>query len=201
MTVGRENQNGIGAIPDEPDEHLLARIADMRDRQAFVTLFHRYASSLKWFMVRGGLQVGEAEEATQDVLVSIWRRASQFDAAKAGARSWIYAIARNRRIDSLRKRARPSPDPEDPLFKPDPDPSAETLLAHQDRDGAVRVAITDLTPDQRETIRLSFYDGLSHSEIAAQLDVPLGTIKSRLRLAFGKLRVSLGDGFDEELTE
>ncbi len=188
------------AEPDPAgDEALLARVA-AGDRAAFAALFARYAGRIKGFLIRSGFPPAEADEAAQEVMLSIWRRADSFDPARAGAATWIYAIARNRRVDMLRRR-RPEPDPEDPLFAPDPEPQPAATAQRRDRDRAVRAAMTGLTEEQRLVVRLAFYDGLSHGEIAAMIDAPLGTVKSRIRLAMGRLRAALGDGFAEELLD
>jgi RNA polymerase sigma-70 factor (ECF subfamily) len=194
-------QLGADAIsaPEETDELLLLRVA-ARDRAAFAALFRRYAGRVKAFLARSGFRGGEADEGAQEVMLAVWRRADSFDPARAGAATWIYAIARNRRIDMLRRR-RPEPDPEDPLFRPDPEPAAEAAAAARDRDRAIAAALAALSADQREVVRLAFYDGLSHAEIAALLDAPLGTVKSRLRLAMTRLRGALGADFAEELRD
>jgi RNA polymerase sigma-70 factor (ECF subfamily) len=187
------------APPDDGDEALLARVSQ-GDRAAFAALFGRYAGRVKGFLIRSGFPPAEADEAAQEVMLSVWRRADSFDPAKAGAATWIYAIARNRRVDMLRRR-RPEPDPDDPLFAPEPEPQPAAAAARRDRDRAVRAALADLNEEQRLVVRLAFYDGLSHGEIAAMIDAPLGTVKSRIRLAMGRLRGALGDGFSEELLD
>ncbi|MEL7416796.1 MAG: sigma-70 family RNA polymerase sigma factor, partial [Pseudomonadota bacterium] len=115
------------------------------------------------------------------------------------ASTWIFAIARNRRIDLIRKTARREPDPEDPLFERDPDPDGMVLLSLQERQRIIREAIQELPQDQQDVLRIAFFEGLSHGECAEALDVPLGTVKSRIRLAFRKLREALGEDFVEEL--
>ncbi|MEO1689366.1 MAG: sigma-70 family RNA polymerase sigma factor, partial [Pseudomonadota bacterium] len=142
----------------------------------------------------------EAEEdASHGFFGRLWRRAGQYDAAKAGVSTWIFAIARNRRIDLIRRQARPAPDPEDPLFQPDPEPDPADTAAAAARDARVREALGALSEDQREVVRLAFYGGLTQTEIAESVGAPLGTVKSRLRLAFGRLRAALGDDFEQEL--
>lgn len=192
---------GSGAEDARTDEALLADIAGARDRMAFAELFRRYAGRVKAVLIRAGSSPDQAEEAAQEVMVTLWRRAETFDPAKAAARSWIYAIARNRRIDLIRRASRPEPDPEDPLFRPDPEATPEQALAGADRDARVREALSRLSEDQLEVVRLAFFAGLSHSEIAQRLDAPLGTVKSRLRLSFQRLRDELGPEFAGELTE
>ena len=194
---GAPNPSASGDAPS--DAQLLARLAAADDREAFAELFARYAGRIRAFLLRGGASPDIAEEATQDVMVAVWRRASTYDPAKAGASTWIYAIARNRRIDLIRRQMRPAPDPEDPLFRPDPPQTPESAAAQSDRDARVRAALAGLNEEQLRAVRLTFYSGLTQAEIAEATGVPLGTVKSRLRLAFARLRAELGDAFTVEL--
>jgi RNA polymerase sigma-70 factor (ECF subfamily) len=141
--------------------------------------------------IRTGRQV-RAEEMAQDVLLAVWRKAAQYDPDRATAAAWIFTIARNLRIDALRRSrlALPPPDPSD---EPAPVPLADSLLAAEDRARRLRAALEDLRPEQVESLRLAFFEDRSHSEIERLLGVPLGTVKSRLRLAMTKLRAALGD--------
>ena len=183
------------------DEDLLAAIAGQADRAAFAELFGRFAGRVKAFVMRGGMPAELAEEIAQEVMVTVWRKAASFDASRAGASTWIFTIARNRKIDVVRRQSRPEPDPEDPLYSPDPPEDPASALAARDRDAHVRAALAGLNEDQQAVIRLAFFAGLSHGEVAARLDVPLGTVKSRLRLAFGRLRDTLGAEFSLELVD
>lgn len=183
------------------DEELLARIASHRDKVAFALLFGRYGLRIKAFMIRTGATPDAAEEAAQETLLAVWRRAETFDPARASAPAWLFAIARNKRIDLLRRNARPEPDPEEPSLWPEPEPAQDHALSAKDRDARVRAALTDLNAEQRAVVVLSFYEGLAHSEIAERLQLPLGTVKSRLRLAFGKLRGALGIESRDELRD
>lgn len=203
MSDGQSEDSAAPAADGEPpsDEALLQAIAGARDRLAFAELFRRYAGRIKGVLMRAGAPADAAEEAVQEVMVTLWRRAETFDPAKAAARSWIYAIARNKRIDLIRRASRPEPDPEDPMFRPDPEPAPEARLAGADRDQRVREALGTLPEDQLEVIRLAFFAGLSHGEIAERLDTPLGTVKSRVRLAFRRLRGALGADFGAELRD
>lgn len=177
---------------------LLALIAQ-EDRLAFKELFVRFAGRIKAFLMRWGMAADQAEEASQEIMVSIWRRADQFDPARAGATTWIFAIARNRRIDIIRRNTRPEPDPNDPLFVPDPAPGGIEALSAQDREGVIKTGLENLPEAQKEILRLCFFEGMSHGECAEHLEVPLGTVKSRIRLAFTKLREVLGEDVVEEL--
>lgn len=183
------------------DEALVRAIAGAADRAAFAELFGRYAGRVKGFMIKAGAPPDLAEEVAQEVMVTVWRKAGTFDGERASAATWIYTIARNRRIDLIRRAKRPQPDPDDPTFVPEPEPDPAETMASVDRDTRVRAALEDLSTDQREVIELSFFAGLSHGEIAQEIDAPLGTVKSRLRLAFSKLRGALGEGFSGELRD
>lgn len=183
------------------DEDLLAAIAERADRGAFAELFERYAGRIKAFLMKSRTDPGTAEEIAQEVMVTVWRKAASFDRSKASAATWVYTIARNRRIDHLRKQARPEPDPADPHFQPEPEVSAERAVANAARDTRVREALAALTEEQREVVQLAFFSGLSHGEIAEELGAPLGTVKSRLRLSFARLRGELGTEFAGELAD
>ncbi len=183
------------------DEVLLAAVSARRDKAAFVELFGRYAGRVKAFLLRAGAPEGVAEEAAQEVMILLWRRAHLFDPAKAKAATWIFTIARNKRIDLARREARLRQEVDDPTLIQDPAPAAERTVAGADRDAAVRAALSALSEDQRTVVRLAFFSDMTHPEIAERLGLPLGTVKSRLRLAFSKLRAELGPAFSMELTD
>lgn len=191
-------QTAVSAPIEPSDADLIQRIS-AQDRTAFATLFHRYAGRVKGFLIRWGMAPDQAEEAAQEVMVSVWRRAASFDAEKAAVSTWIFAIARNRRIDMIRKATRREPDPDDPLWQKDPEPDSATIYSAEERALLVRKALAELPAAQADLLKLSFYEGLSHGECAERLSLPLGTVKSRIRLAFAKLRDTLGDGIVEEL--
>lgn len=170
---------------------LIEKIAESQDRDAFAALFAHFAPRLKGYLLRLGASDGQAEEVLQEALLTVWRKAHLFDRKKAAASTWIFTIARNRRIDILRKKKFPEIDAEDPSLVPDAPraPDEEVIEAHEG--AAVRVALEKLPDEQRELVRLAFYNGWSHSKIAADTNLPLGTVKSRLRLAFSRLRNEL----------
>ena len=193
-------ENDDDTLPDAlTDADLIRSIAERRDKTAFRALYERYAGRIKGAMIKGGAQSDEADEAAQEAMLAIWRKADTYDPARASAAAWIFTIARNRRIDMIRRQSRPTPDPNDPLYTPDPPVPPEAAVAAARRDARVRDALSDLSYDQRLAVHLAFYEGLSQSEVAARMDSPIGTVKSRLRLAVRKLRAALGDSFKEEL--
>lgn len=167
------------------------------DRAAFGQLFGFYAPRVKSYLLRLGLDPALAEETAQEVMVAVWRKASSFDAAQASVSTWIFRIARNRRIDLYRRDQRAALDAEDPMLAPVGDAAPDAALEGGQRDAAVRAALDALPEDQRALVREAFYEELSHSEIAEKTGVPLGTVKSRLRLAFAKLRLRLNETFEE----
>ena len=181
------------------DAKLILRIAKDRDRDAFRELYERYAGRIKGAMIRSGARNDEADETAQEAMLAIWRKADTFDPARAPASAWIFTIARNRRIDMIRKTNRPMPDPNDPLYAPDPPTPAEAEVAIEMRNAKVRDALSSLSTDQRTAVHLAFFEGLSHAEVAKSMDTPVGTVKSRLRLAAARLRGALGNEFKEEL--
>ena len=162
-----------------------------QDRQAFASLFHFYAPRVKAYLLRLNAPDSLAEELTQEVMLTVWRKAAQFDRSQASASTWIFRIARNRRIDAARRAAKPDLDGEDPALQP-PEQEAPDEAAHASaREAHVRDALADLPDEQVALLRMAFFDGLSHRDIADRVGVPLGTVKSRLRLAFDKLRKRL----------
>ena len=184
----------------EPDDAaLIRRIAEARDKEAFSALFRRYAGKIRGALVKAGARPDEADEAAQEAMLAVWRKAGSFDPARAPASAWIFAIARNRRIDMIRRSRRPEPDPEDPLFQPEPPRSAAAAIAERERDGALAAPVAARSEPQRDGVRRAFFVGLGHPEIAARLGLPLGTVKSRLRLAGERLRAALGAEFAREM--
>jgi RNA polymerase sigma-70 factor, ECF subfamily len=171
---------------------LIAAIALQQDRAAFATLFTYFAPRVKTYLQRRGGDASQAEELAQEVMLTMWRKAAQYDPARATAAAWIFAIARNLWIDARRRGRLSLPQP-DPTDEPPPESPADDLLVAEDRSRRLQAALRDLRPEQMESLRLAFFDDRSHSEIEQLLGVPLGTVKSRLRLAMSRLRTALGD--------
>lgn len=172
---------------------LIEAIAQRRDRKAFVDLFDFYAPRIKTFLMKRGTSADVAEELAQEALLVVWRRASTYDSSKASASTWILTIARNLRIDQFRREQRMAKNDDVELNDADEPPRPDELLVASDSDKHVRDALRQLPPDQLRVVELSFFEGKAHGEIASLLQLPLGTVKSRLRLAFGRLRGLLGD--------
>jgi len=170
---------------------LIVAVATRGDRSAFAALFAHFAPRVKSYMLRLGAAPEAAEELAQETLLTVWRKAALFDPARAGASTWIFAIARNLRIDAVRRERRPAieDDPSDGRAEVEPD----ALVAAAERGERLREAIAALPPDQAEVVRLSFFQDKPHSEVARDLGLPLGTVKSRLRLALARLRGQVED--------
>jgi len=172
---------------------LLEAVGRRRDKAAFAALFQYYAPRVKAFLRRMAADDALAEEIAQDVMVTVWRKAEQFDARQASASTWIFRIARNRRIDAARRAARPDLDGNDEAFQPSAPAAPDDALEAAETEGRVREALKNLPPEQIRLVTLAYYEGLSHTEIAECTNLPLGTVKSRIRLAFNKLRGLLSD--------
>ena len=170
---------------------LIEQIAQHRDREAFAELFAYYAPRVKGYLMRLGSSDGQAEEVTQEAMLAVWNKAHMFDAKKAAVSTWIFTIARNRRVDILRSQKDPELDANDPALIGDApaQPDEEVIEAREGEE--VREALQKLPTEQKELVRLAFYNGWSHAKIAEQSNLPLGTVKSRLRLAFSRLRDAL----------
>lgn len=188
---------GAAARTDEQDRAVLsdwlAAVGRERDREAFVRLFAYYAPRLKTYLRRLGADDQTADDLVQEAMLAVWHKADAYDPARATAGTWIFTIARNLRIDRLRREKRPEIDPDDPLLVAAPPPAADDALAAGQSGARIRAALASLPADQAEVISLSFYEDIPHAEIAARLGLPLGTVKSRLRLAMKRIRGLLGD--------
>jgi len=170
---------------------LLADVAERRDRHAFARLYRHFAPRVKGYVMRLGTDPAAAEDLAQDVMMTVWRRAEQFDGKKASLSTWIFTIARNRRIDVLRRERRPEIDPNDPMLVREPNAPADQEIDTAKRHRTLREAVTTLPAEQAELLRVAYFEDQSHSKIAERFGLPLGTVKSRLRLALAKLRPAL----------
>ena len=175
------------ALDREALADLVEAIALHADRAAFASLFRHFAPKIKGYLVKLGAG-GQAEELTQEVMLTVWRKAASFDRKQASVSTWLFTVARNRRIDAIRKERRPELDPQDPMLVPAAPQAADERLEAIEREARVSQAIKVLPAEQAELLRQAFYLAKSHSEIASEMKLPLGTVKSRLRLAFGRLR-------------
>jgi RNA polymerase sigma-70 factor (ECF subfamily) len=162
-------------------------VAQTRDRAQFAELFAYFAPRLKSFFLRMGVPAGVAEDLAQDTMLAVWNKAAQFDPVRASASTWIFTIARNLRIDLKRRERDPNTLAE--FFELTPEPLASEQMIAAERETRVRTALAELSQEQATVIRLSFFDERAHGEIARVLNIPLGTVKSRMRLAMNRLRM------------
>ena len=172
--------------------NLIEAIAARQDRTAFASLFRHFGPRIRAFLMRGGADAEAAQEAAQEAMILVWRKAASFDRSRASAATWIYTIARNKRIDLIRRSARPAIETEDWLtvFAPEADDADKSVLAGQTY-MRVQELLRDLSADQLTVIRMAFFEDKTHTAIAEELRLPLGTVKSRIRLALGRLREAL----------
>lgn len=173
---------------------LIEAVAAGADRQAFAELFQHFAPRLKAFIMRQGGDPAAAEELAQEAMLSVWRRASTFDRARASASTWVFTILRNKRIDMLRRQAAPHVGLEAVAERADEGALPDDDYAAGQAGDMLRTAMTDLPAEQAEVVRKAFYEDKSHSEIAKELEIPLGTVKSRIRQALARLRAAVPEG-------
>ena len=171
---------------------LLTDIGQHQSAEAFSTVYNHFAGRVKSFLIGKGINDDTAEELMQEVMLAVWRRACTFDQSKAAASTWIFTIARNRRIDHLRGTPRIEIELEDSLLQLESDdPSLEQQLDLWQDATRVHGAMAKLPVDQRKVLHLSFFKGQSHGDIATRLGLPIGTVKSRIRLAMRSIRNTL----------
>lgn len=191
MSQAEQQTAAADGLPDLVG--MLVAISERQDRAAFSGLFSHFAPRVKAYLIRHGATNETAEELAQETLLRVWRKAHLFDPNVAAPSTWIFRIARNLRIDRIRRERRPEFDPEDPALVRDADPAADQQIETSQEGARIRAAIDLLPPDQKQAIVLSFFEDKPHSEIADELGLPLGTVKSRIRLAFARVRQTLGD--------
>jgi RNA polymerase sigma-70 factor (ECF subfamily) len=189
MTVPRAV---AGATPDELAD-LVQAIVERRDQSAFAALFDYYSPRVKAYLKRLGTSDGMAEEVAQEAMLTVWRKAEAYDRHKATVGTWIFTIARNLRTDMWRRERHRDLDPTDPRISPEPAVMPDREVEAAREEAQVRAALKSLPDVQTKIIALAFYEGKSHGDIAAALSIPLGTVKSRMRLAFLKLRGLVGE--------
>lgn len=162
------------------------RVKEHQDKQAFAELFRHFAPRVKAFLMKSGAEVTLAEECAQEVMATLWTKAHLFDPTRANVSTWVFTIARNKKIDALRRQRRP--EPEDLTWGPEAEPDQADVMSIRQESEQLAKAVADLPEKQRELIERAYFGDLSHSEIAEETGLPLGTIKSRIRLALEKLR-------------
>jgi RNA polymerase sigma-70 factor (ECF subfamily) len=172
---------------------LLQRVAERSDPAAFRDLYETFGPRVKAYMMRKGADAGTAEDLAQETLLTVWRKAALYAGDKGSMTTWVFTIARNLRIDRLRRETPWQELPEAHLAQASGDALPDEVLAEKERQVRVRSALAALPEDQRQVVTLAYLEGLSQSEISTQLSLPLGTVKSRMRIAYQKVRTALED--------
>ena len=177
------------------DKDLVSAIRD-RDRMALEALYARYSGAVYGLAMRMLRDAGAAEEVAQDTFFNIWRRAGSYESPRGSVTAWLFGIARNRAIDELRKKRRAADRVQSgvdlsarPAETRDSDPTEYAAVRHEGR--RVRAALATLRPEQRQVVALAYFGGMTQTQISQELDQPLGTVKTRMRLAIKKLRRAL----------
>ena len=179
-------------------DELLVRVGRDRDKSAFAELFDYFAPRVKSFLLRFGTDMSLAEEIAQEAMIMVWRRAETYDPRQSAASTWIFTIARNKRIDRLRRENRPVPDMTDPAVMPESIETGEIQVARMQQEKKIRHALKNLPEEQAKMIFSAYYEEKSHREIAEESGVALGTVKSRIRLALNRMRAQIDK--DEGIT-
>ncbi len=174
-------------------DELLVRVGRDRDESAFAELFGYFAPRVKSFLLRFGTDMSLAEEIAQEAMIMVWRRAETYDPQQSAASTWIFTIARNKRIDRLRRENRPLPDMTDPAVMPENIETGEIQVARMQQEKKIRHALKNLPEEQAKMIFSAYYEEKSHREIAEESGVALGTVKSRIRLALNRLRANINE--------
>lgn len=187
----QSNANCVIAVQNMAE--LLNRIAQNRDRQAFREIFTNYGPKVKGLLIRQGADPQTAEELAQETLLTVWKKAHLYANQKGSVATWIFTIARNLRIDRLRSETIWGNMDYEMVEQVCDDKLQDEQVEEGQRKNKLLTALKQISKDQYDVLSLSYLNGMSHSEIAEKLDLPLGTVKSRMRLAYGKIRELLKD--------
>ena len=187
----RRARDGEQCRQQTDNSALLARVRDDRCESAYQTLYAYYFPRLRIFFCARNVDELSAQDLAQDVMIRVWRKAEQFDVRRANASAWIFTIARNLLIDTVRRRKRHTFDPEDPYFVPQAPPSAEQSLVQRGDEATIAAVMKTMPADQERILRLVFMEGRKQNEIAEELSMPLNTVKSKIRRGVQVLRDSM----------
>lgn len=191
-----DGHKGTPAQTDSSDEvtfdDLLVSVGATQNRDSFIRIFEYFAPRVKSFLMQGGFNPETADELAQETMLTVWDKAASFDPQQAKASTWIFTIARNKKIDYIRKYKRTPLKAEDLAFAQTETEAPDDYLATMQDNKALTAALEKLPEEQAALLRKSFYEDKTHNDIAAESDIPLGTVKSRIRLALERLRYHLG---------
>ena len=183
---GTMQQSGEPEIDQESS--LLLAIGNNQSQQAYVELFELMAPKIKSFLMGRGSSVDESENVTQDAMLSVWRKADLFDPNKASARTWVYAIVRNRLIDVQRKTSRVDRGNKKYRYQSGNDFISNGGVNDASAQAQPQRLLQELPDEQTQPLVMSYVQGMSHKEIANKIGLPLGTVKSRIRMGFQRLQ-------------
>lgn len=172
---------------------LIEQVAETGDMRCFESIFRHYAPRLKAWGIRSGMSAAVAEELAQETMISLWRKAKTFERSRASASRWIFAIFRNKRIDYLRRNQLRETDLDRAVHVADDGADPEACVHINVAGRALQRALETLPEDQAIVLREVYFGCKSHREVAEELNVPLGTVKSRVRLALARMRLAVGD--------
>lgn len=196
---------GRGLASDTTNwDTMIERVGQNQDKEAFSALFAHFSPFLKAFLIKsGGVTPESAEELVQETMIKVWRKAPTFSASQASASTWIYTIARNTRIDWLRKQNRQNPDDlnADDLYDEREDPTPYSSLVQIRNKKHIDEQLGKLPDEQAEVLKMMYFQGKSGQQVADSLGLPLGTVKSRIRLALNKMKLGLMPAYEEGMTE
>lgn len=184
----KETGPEVGPVREAGFDDLLVAVGRGRSRDAFVRLFGHFAPRVKSFLIKGGMSAEQADELAQDTMLTVWNKAETFDPAKASAATWIYTIARNRRIDFLRKAPPPAAGEDAALALPDQAALPDEAAIGEESGRRLDAAVSALPAEQADLVRRAFFEDKTHAAIAEETGIPLGTVKSRIRLALERMR-------------
>ncbi len=175
-------------ITEPTDAELLHAIGASNDREAFRAFFRRWAGRVHAWALRSHPDAVQADEVVQDVFLRVWRHAARFDPARAAVSTWLWTVARNVRVDRMRRDHPRWLDLDDVVAPTEPEASPAYQVEAAQQSARVRDAVAELPPDQLTVLNLAYWEGRTLSEVATVTGVPLGTVKSRVRLALERLR-------------
>jgi RNA polymerase sigma-70 factor (ECF subfamily) len=184
-------------IAEAPDSQALANwlraVAQHQDRDAFARLHRHFSPRLAAWLARAGMPQPQIEDVVQETMLAVWRKAALYDSSQGGVSTWIFVIARNQRVDHGRRKANRETSPLEDWDEIDDSPDAEANLLSHERETQVRAALAHLSREQAQVLEQVYFAEKPQSAIAQDLGVPLGTVKSRVRLALARLRTLLED--------
>jgi len=179
-----------GRTDEVDDAECMAAIAARGDRTAFAQLFRRYAPKVKAHLLARGAATGAADELTQEVMLIVWRKAALYDASRGSVAAWLYTISRNSLFHTTRGERRRQAEPATEIAFPEaaPPPTSEQALLAAEQGRALSASLAQLPPEQREILEGAYWHGRTLQECAEERRLPLGTVKTRVRLALERLR-------------